>query len=210
MIWTHARCARANVPCRRDVPAARRSSRTVLLARLQLRAGAARHGRGAARGAPDIPSLKIVGFGDVNFSRPRPEGPTRIQPGPARAAHGVGALAAGHVLRRAQLHGAGRRRHRNAAGHRVQRRSRAHDPPLRPERPAEGLVRPVSHADQLLEHRVPSRAVAADDDRAAGDDSVRRPVPAGALRRRARRGLRAGRRLEPELQGRVRQRPRRR
>ena len=52
--------------------------------------------------------------------------------------------------------------------------------------------------------------VAADDDQPAGDDPVRRPVPAGAFRRRAGRRRGAGRRLEPQLQGRRRQRPRRR
>ena len=96
------------------------------------------------------------------------------------------------------------------AGHRVQRRNRADDPPVRRERPAQGLVRPVPHADQLLEHGVPSRPVAADDDQPAGDDPVRRPVPAGAFRRRAGRRRGAGRRLERQLQGGVRQRPRQR
>ena len=49
----------------------------------------------------------------------------------------------------------------------------------------EGVVRPVSHADQLLEHRVSSRPVAADDDQPAGDGAVRRTIHPGPLRRRA-------------------------
>ena len=152
------------------------------------------HGARRRQTGTEYPAVHFSGFADINVSaQDKSEGSARVQRRAVCAARRRRAVAARELLRRAVAHAARRRRHRHAAGDGIQPRSRAPADPVRSQRPVEGVVRPLSHADQLLEHRVPSRLLAADHDQPARDGAVRLAVPAGPLRRRAGRGRGAGR-----------------
>ena len=166
----------------------------------------------AAREAlPVYPSLHIAGFGDVNFAaQNRNEGARGFTEGQFTL-HMVSALSPriaffGELTFTPRA----RCRHRQPGGDGIQRRGRARHHPVRPERRAEGVVRALSHADQLVEHRVSPRPVAADVDQPARDGAVRRTIHSRPFRRRARGRRDAERRLEHQLPGRDRQRTRQR
>ena len=174
------------------------------------RAGPHRSGqpRGAWYGVSGAP---FVGFCRRGLCRPEQVGgSTRVQRGTVRAALRVCVIAAGELLRRAVPDAARGRGQWHTAGVWIQCRGGASHHQIRSERSAQGVVRPVSHAGQLVEHRVSPRTMAADHHQPAGDGPVRRDIHSGALRRCAGRRSFSGRRLESQLPGWPWQRPRER
>ena len=160
------------------------------------------------RRRPILPASELSGFGDINFSASdRPGTRSGFNEGQFILHYQLRAFEPRHLLRGTQPDGADRRRQRNPACRRLQCGGGTEHHPLRPERPSEAFVRPLSHAHQLLEHRIPPRLLAADHRQPPGDDSVRREFHTRSLRRRAgRRRLLRGR-PESQLQRRSRQWP---